>query len=101
MSATTKLAVRQAPILSISLPPLKNWLLDYSRTPDAAEPACSELPQIDAFRDPGFESSSRPFPDGRPLGPRLRLQRLRIPPRRSECNDFHPTSEAASRPVAA
>src|SRR5262245_23788223 len=43
----------------------------------------------------------RSFPDGRPLGPPLRLQRLRIPPRRSDGNDFHPKSAAATRSVAA
>jgi hypothetical protein len=31
---------------------------------------------------------SRSFPGGRPLGPRRRLRRLKVPPRRNGCNDF-------------
>src|SRR3954447_11251960 len=33
-------------------------------------------------------SMSRSFPDGRPLGRRLRLHRLRLSPWRNSCNDF-------------
>ena len=46
-------------------------------------------------------SFTRSFPDGRHLGHRLRLHRLRLPPRRNDCNDFPPTSAAGTRPAAA
>jgi hypothetical protein len=44
-------------------------------------------------------SLNRSFPDERSLGPRLRLQRLRLLPRRNGCNDFPPKSAADIRSV--
>jgi hypothetical protein len=40
------------------------------------------------------------FPDERPLGPRLRLERVRLPTRKNGCNDFPQKSAAGSRPLA-
>src|SRR5262249_49472564 len=55
-------------------------MADVQHSSPGAEQPASVLPR---------KRFGRSFPDGRPLGPRLRLQRLRIPPRRSSCNDFH------------